>query len=167
MSVPGVEPSVLEDLAAASRILVDQGVFDQAGHTSMRHPGRAERFLMSRSLAPARVTPAQWQKIFPEQRQLVNVAYRQNVNTSIRQWDTSFQWPVAQGWNAIGRWNYSVPDRRALEVLVDDHLARCPETAKALATPALKERLASQGAVASGMSSKDFAALIGLVIAQG
>lgn len=34
------------------------------------------------------------------------------------------------------------------------------ETAKALATPALKERLASQGAVASGMSSKDFAALI-------
>ncbi|HEX2012365.1 MAG TPA: tripartite tricarboxylate transporter substrate-binding protein, partial [Roseateles sp.] len=34
------------------------------------------------------------------------------------------------------------------------------ETAKALATPALKERLASQGAVASGMPSKDFAALI-------
>ncbi|QPF76155.1 tripartite tricarboxylate transporter substrate binding protein [Roseateles sp. DAIF2] len=34
------------------------------------------------------------------------------------------------------------------------------ETAKALATPALKERLAGQGAVASGMPSKDFAALI-------
>ena len=58
MSVPGVEPSMLEDLAAASRILVDQGVFDQAGHTSMRHPGRAERFLMSRSLAPASTTAA-------------------------------------------------------------------------------------------------------------
>lgn len=56
MSVPGVERSVLEDLAAASRILVDQGVFDQAGHTSMRHPGDAARFLMSRSLAPASTT---------------------------------------------------------------------------------------------------------------
>jgi HCOMODA/2-hydroxy-3-carboxy-muconic semialdehyde decarboxylase len=47
---------VLEDLAAASRILADQGVFDAAGHVSMRHPGRADRFLMSRSLAPALVT---------------------------------------------------------------------------------------------------------------
>ena len=46
----------LDDLAAASRILADQGVFDAAGHVSMRHPSRAERFLMSRSLAPALVT---------------------------------------------------------------------------------------------------------------
>jgi HCOMODA/2-hydroxy-3-carboxy-muconic semialdehyde decarboxylase len=45
----------LEDLAAASRILVDQGVLDAAGHVSMRHPGRADRFLMSRALAPALV----------------------------------------------------------------------------------------------------------------
>ncbi len=55
MSVPGVDQSVLEDLAAASRILVDQGVFDAAGHVSMRHPHRADRFLMSRSLAPEMV----------------------------------------------------------------------------------------------------------------
>ena len=46
----------LEDLAAASRILADQGVFDAAGHVSMRHPSHADRFLMSRSLAPALVT---------------------------------------------------------------------------------------------------------------
>jgi HCOMODA/2-hydroxy-3-carboxy-muconic semialdehyde decarboxylase len=51
-----VERDVLEDLAAASRILADQGVFDAAGHVSMRHPHHAERFLMSRSLAPALVT---------------------------------------------------------------------------------------------------------------
>lgn len=49
--------ALLEDLAAASRILVDQGVLDAAGHVSMRHPNRADRFLMSRSLAPALVTP--------------------------------------------------------------------------------------------------------------
>ncbi|HEY6360016.1 MAG TPA: class II aldolase/adducin family protein [Vicinamibacterales bacterium] len=51
-----VERAMLEDLAAASRILADQEVFDAAGHVSMRHPGHAERFLMSRSLAPALVT---------------------------------------------------------------------------------------------------------------
>ena len=48
-----VAREVLEDLAAASRILADQGVFDSAGHCSMRHPGAPDRFLMSRSLAPA------------------------------------------------------------------------------------------------------------------
>ena len=51
-----VERAVLDDLAAASRILVDQGVFDAAGHVSQRHPGHAERFLMSRSLAPQMIT---------------------------------------------------------------------------------------------------------------
>jgi HCOMODA/2-hydroxy-3-carboxy-muconic semialdehyde decarboxylase len=50
-----VERAVLEDLAAASRILADQGVFDSAGHCSMRHPRNPARFLMSRSLAPALV----------------------------------------------------------------------------------------------------------------
>ena len=51
-----VERAVLEELAAASRILADHGVFDAAGHMSMRHPGHPERFLMSRALAPALVT---------------------------------------------------------------------------------------------------------------
>ncbi|MBI3705506.1 MAG: class II aldolase/adducin family protein [Rhizobiales bacterium] len=51
-----VDRATLEDLAAASRILVDQGVFDSAGHFSMRHPGHPERFLMSRSLAPQMIT---------------------------------------------------------------------------------------------------------------
>jgi HCOMODA/2-hydroxy-3-carboxy-muconic semialdehyde decarboxylase len=52
-----VDLPTLDDLAAASRILADQGVFDAAGHVSMRHPGAADRFLMSRSLAPALVRP--------------------------------------------------------------------------------------------------------------
>jgi HCOMODA/2-hydroxy-3-carboxy-muconic semialdehyde decarboxylase len=46
---------VLEELACASRILADQGVFDAFGHLSMRHPGSPDRFLMSRSKAPALV----------------------------------------------------------------------------------------------------------------
>jgi ribulose-5-phosphate 4-epimerase/fuculose-1-phosphate aldolase len=51
-----VERATLEDLAAANRILVDQGVFDAAGHVSTRHPGHPQRFLMARALAPQMIT---------------------------------------------------------------------------------------------------------------
>ena len=51
-------PAAIEDLVAAGRILVDQGVLDGFGHVSMRHPADPTRFLMSRSLAPALVTAA-------------------------------------------------------------------------------------------------------------
>src|SRR3954471_10779138 len=44
-----------DDLVAANRILADQGVLDAFGHVSIRHPGTPNRFLMSRSLAPALV----------------------------------------------------------------------------------------------------------------
>jgi len=47
----------IADLAAASRILAAQGVVDGFGHVSMRHPQAPDRFLMARSIAPARVTP--------------------------------------------------------------------------------------------------------------
>jgi HCOMODA/2-hydroxy-3-carboxy-muconic semialdehyde decarboxylase len=53
-----VSPALLEDLAAAYRILEMEGVVDAYGHVSMRHPGNPNRFLMSRSLGPALVTPA-------------------------------------------------------------------------------------------------------------
>jgi HCOMODA/2-hydroxy-3-carboxy-muconic semialdehyde decarboxylase len=47
----------LADLAAANRILANQGVVDGAGHVSHRHPDAPDRYLMSRALAPALVTP--------------------------------------------------------------------------------------------------------------
>ena len=53
-----VPPALLEDLAAAYRILATEGVIDAYGHVSVRHPGNPNRFLMSRSLGPALVTPA-------------------------------------------------------------------------------------------------------------
>ena len=53
-----VEPALLEDLAIANHVLASHGVLDGFGHVSVRHPGNPERFLMSRSLAPALVTPA-------------------------------------------------------------------------------------------------------------
>jgi HCOMODA/2-hydroxy-3-carboxy-muconic semialdehyde decarboxylase len=51
-----VEPGVIEDLVAANHILADQGVLDGLGHVSIRHPNNPDRFLMSRSLAPALTT---------------------------------------------------------------------------------------------------------------
>ena len=53
----------------------------------------------------------------PQQGKLLNLAYRQNVNSAIRQFDFSGQWPIAGHWNAVGRWNYSVEDKRMLEGL--------------------------------------------------
>jgi ribulose-5-phosphate 4-epimerase/fuculose-1-phosphate aldolase len=49
---------MLEDLVAASRILADQGEVDAYVHVSVRHDRDPNRYLMSRSLAPALVTAA-------------------------------------------------------------------------------------------------------------
>lgn len=52
-----VAPERISDLAAAARILAARGVVDGFGHVSMRHPDAPDRYLMSRALAPAGVTP--------------------------------------------------------------------------------------------------------------
>jgi len=56
--IPGIVPALAEDIVAGSRILADLGVVDAFGHVSARHPANPNHFLMSRSLAPALVTPA-------------------------------------------------------------------------------------------------------------
>ena len=50
------DPSLIEDLVAANRILADQGVLDGYGHVSARHNHDPSRYLLSRSLAPELVT---------------------------------------------------------------------------------------------------------------
>lgn len=52
-----VPANLIEDLAAASRILAAQGVVDAFGHVSMRHPSTPERYLLARSTAQALVVP--------------------------------------------------------------------------------------------------------------
>ena len=49
------DPKLIEDLVVANRVLADQGVLDGFGHVSVRHDKDANRFLMSRSMAPALV----------------------------------------------------------------------------------------------------------------
>jgi ribulose-5-phosphate 4-epimerase/fuculose-1-phosphate aldolase len=50
--------AIVDDLVAANRILAGLGVLDGFGHVSARHPDRANRYLLSRSLAPELVTGA-------------------------------------------------------------------------------------------------------------
>src|SRR5205085_8070319 len=50
------DPALIENLVAAYRILAQQGVLDGFGHVSARHNRAANRFIMSRSLAPELVT---------------------------------------------------------------------------------------------------------------
>jgi ribulose-5-phosphate 4-epimerase/fuculose-1-phosphate aldolase len=50
--------ALLEDLVAGYRILAQQGILDGFGHISARHNRTANRFILSRSLAPELVTLA-------------------------------------------------------------------------------------------------------------
>ena len=54
--------TVIDELAAANRILFHQGVVDGFGHISARHPERADRFLLARNMAPGQVTAADIQE---------------------------------------------------------------------------------------------------------
>lgn len=56
MTIAGVDTALLSELVLASRILAHNKVVDGFGHVSVRQPGRHDRFLISRSMAPALVT---------------------------------------------------------------------------------------------------------------
>ena len=47
--------AVVDDLVVANHILAQQGVLDAWGHVSVRHPKNPDRYLLSRSRAPALV----------------------------------------------------------------------------------------------------------------
>lgn len=51
-----VDPAKIQELVIANHVLTDLNVIDGFGHISMRHPTNPNRYLMSRSLAPALVT---------------------------------------------------------------------------------------------------------------
>jgi LPS-assembly protein len=55
----------------------------------------------------------------PEAAKVLNLSYRFNADpaTPLKQIDVSGEWPVAAGWYAVGRYNYSFLDKRVLEGL--------------------------------------------------
>ncbi len=50
------DPKLIEDLIIANKILAEENVLDAFGHVTVRHNRNPNRFLMSRSLAPALIT---------------------------------------------------------------------------------------------------------------
>jgi ribulose-5-phosphate 4-epimerase/fuculose-1-phosphate aldolase len=58
--------ALVEDLVAGSRILAMEGVLDAYGHISARSDKRPDRFLISRSRAPALVTAGDLMELGPD-----------------------------------------------------------------------------------------------------
>jgi ribulose-5-phosphate 4-epimerase/fuculose-1-phosphate aldolase len=50
-----MDPTLLDDLVAANRILAEHGVIDAYGHVSMRSPDDPKRFFLARAIAPQTV----------------------------------------------------------------------------------------------------------------
>ena len=66
----------------------------------------------------------------PDPSRVVNIGYRfqQNVLTQVpilKQWDGSFAWPIADHWNTIGRWVYSLQDHQTIEQLAGVEYKSC------------------------------------------
>ncbi len=107
----GITPTTVLHTRSQSDILASLGgrlgrnlSFDSAVQYNPQL-SRAERYSVSARYAP-------------EIAKVVSASYRFNHDTRLRQIDLTGQWPVAQGWYAIGRWNYSVSDSRLLEGIV-------------------------------------------------
>lgn len=57
----------------------------------------------------------------PEAGKVVNASYRfardATGNTQVKQIDVSAQWPLFGGWHGVGRYNYSINERRVIETI--------------------------------------------------
>ncbi len=66
----------------------------------------------------------------PDPTRVVNIGYRfqQNVLTQgviLKQWDGSVAWPIAQHWNTVGRWVYSLEDKKTVEQVAGFEYKSC------------------------------------------
>jgi LPS-assembly protein len=89
-------------LAAIGGRINPRWSFDSAAQYN-RHEQRGERYSVA-------------MRYTPETAKVLNASYRYN-REALRQIDVSTQWPVAPGWYGVGRYNYSLLDKRLLEGL--------------------------------------------------
>ena len=89
-------------LAALGARLGTRWSFDSAAQYN-RHEQRGERYSVA-------------MRYTPETAKVLNASYRYN-REALRQVDISTQWPLAPGWYGVGRYNYSLLDKRLLEGL--------------------------------------------------
>ncbi|HEY5264994.1 MAG TPA: LPS assembly protein LptD [Steroidobacteraceae bacterium] len=66
----------------------------------------------------------------PDPTRVINIGYRfqQNVLSQgviLKQWDGSFAWPIAAHWNTVGRWVYSLQDRKTIEQVAGFEYKSC------------------------------------------
>jgi LPS-assembly protein len=66
----------------------------------------------------------------PDPTRVVNIGYRfqQNVLTQgviLKQWDASVAWPISQHWNTVGRWVYSLQDKKTVEQVAGFEYKSC------------------------------------------
>jgi len=109
VTLPGVptRPGGVSDfLAAVSGRVTEKSYVDTAWQYNPRER-HSERFSLG----------ARWQ---PDVTKVLNASYRYTRDSSaalqgIRQIDLSGQWPLGQGWYAVGRYNYSLRDSRLIE----------------------------------------------------
>jgi LPS-assembly protein len=66
----------------------------------------------------------------PDPSRVINIGYRfqQNVLTQqpiLKQWDGSLAWPIADHWNTVGRWVYSLQDHQTIEQVAGFEYKSC------------------------------------------
>ena len=60
----------------------------------------------------------------PDPTRVINLGYRFQEGI-LKQWDGSFAWPIAQHWNTVGRWVYSLQDRQTIEQVAGFEYKSC------------------------------------------
>jgi LPS-assembly protein len=60
----------------------------------------------------------------PDPSRVVNIGYRFQ-DRILKQWDGSFAWPIAEHWNTVGRWVYSLQDRQTIEQVAGFEYKSC------------------------------------------
>ena len=78
------------------------------------------------------VNPYTWQtdkseilvQYHPDSQRVVNVGYRFQQGI-LKQYDGSAAWPIADHWNAVGRWVYSLQDHQVIEQLAGFEYKSC------------------------------------------
>jgi LPS-assembly protein len=60
----------------------------------------------------------------PDPTRVVNIGYRFQEGI-FKQWDGSFAWPIADHWNTVGRWVYSLQDKQTIEQVAGFEYKSC------------------------------------------
>jgi LPS-assembly protein len=60
----------------------------------------------------------------PDPNRVINIGYRFQEGI-LKQWDGSFAWPIAEHWNTVGRWVYSLQDRQTIEQVAGFEYKSC------------------------------------------